>query len=101
MDALAGAIPLRINFDLQLTLLASTLNRILAGRPGTGFRKAESRGLFRRFVRAAAMVDINLDEIVVKLGRRVRNPYLIRAGYVGEAMRIPWLDDRPLRLKCL
>ena len=99
MDALSAAIPLRINLDLQLTLMASALYRILACRLGKEFEKAEPRTLFRRFVQAAATVTINQDEITVTFGRRTSNPYLIRAGYAEEALQIPWLDNRRLRIQ--
>ena len=99
MDALSAAIPLRINLDLQLTLMASALYRILACRLGTEFEKAEPRTLFRKFVQAAATVTIDQDEIVVTIGRRTNNPFLIRAGYAEEALPIPWLNNRPLRIR--
>ena len=99
MDALSAAIPLRINLDLQLTLMASALYRILACRLGTEFEKAEPRTLFRKFVKASANVVITPDEITVTFGRRTNNSYLIRAGYDQETLHIPWLNNRPLRIK--
>ena len=52
MDALSAAVPLRIDLDVQLTLMASALYRCLANRPGERFRSAEPASLFRKLVQA-------------------------------------------------
>ncbi|MGZ3396248.1 MAG: transposase, partial [Isosphaeraceae bacterium] len=36
MDALSSAVAMKVNCDLQLTLMASSLYRLLAGRIGRG-----------------------------------------------------------------
>src|SRR5262249_26377993 len=38
MDALSSAVALEVNCDLQLTLMASSLYRLLAGRVGNGYQ---------------------------------------------------------------
>ena len=42
MDALSAAVPRKVQFDLQVTLMASTLYRILARRLGNGMEYARS-----------------------------------------------------------
>ncbi len=37
MDALSSAVAMKVNCDLQLTLMASSLYRLLAGRIGRGY----------------------------------------------------------------
>ena len=54
MDALSSAVALKVNCDLQLTLMASSLYRLLAVRIGNGYETAKSRHLFRDFVDATA-----------------------------------------------
>ena len=54
MDALSSAVAMKVNCDLQLTLMASSLYRLLAGRIGRGYEHAESRHLFQDFVNATA-----------------------------------------------
>ena len=41
MDALSAAVPMRIDLDVQLTLMASSLYRLLGIRVGTGLRSRE------------------------------------------------------------
>ena len=61
MDALPVAVPLRIDLDVQLILVASALCRLLAARLGEHFRTAEPASLFRKLVDASATVDIRLS----------------------------------------
>ncbi|MDE0534355.1 MAG: hypothetical protein OXI01_23325 [Albidovulum sp.] len=88
---------MNVNVDVQLTLMASAFYRILGKRVGRGYEQARARKLFRDFLKAAATVAITRVEIVVKLGRRARNPLLRQASYEDMATAIPWLGNRNLR----
>jgi hypothetical protein len=57
---------MKVNCDLQLTLMVSSLYRLLACRVGRGYEHAESRHLFQDFVDATAKVKITESEIVVR-----------------------------------
>ncbi len=96
MDALSAAVPLRVNVDIQLTLMASALYRILANRAGREIKAAKAQTIFRKLVNASATVEITDHEIVVSLGRRANNPFLPAAGYGDIRQKIPWLDNRTL-----
>ena len=89
VDALSAAVPLRIDLDVPLTLMASALYRLLANRLGARFRTAEAASLFRKFVEASATVDIHEERIEVTLGRRANNPHLIEAGYADSCATGP------------
>ncbi len=99
MDALSSAVPMKIDVDLQLTLMASTLYRILAKRVGHGLESVKPRTLFRKLVRASAHVQIQSHDIVVTLPRRANNPLLLAAGYTEATEPIPWLGNRNLRIQ--
>ena len=81
MDALSSAVAMKVNCDLQLTLMASSLYRLLAVRIGNGYEIAKSRHLFRDFIDASADVAITDEEIVVRFQKRAHNPLLIAAGF--------------------
>jgi Transposase DDE domain len=98
MDALSSAVAMKVNCDLQLTLMASSLYRLLAGRIGRGYERAESRQLFQDFVNATAHVTISGSDIVVRYQKRAHNPLLIAAGLATTEATIPWLGRRRLRL---
>ena len=99
MDALSASVPMKVDLDLQLTLMASALYRILAARVGNGFETARARTIFRKLIHASADIQITPAEIIVKLGRRANNPQLIAAGYADYAEPIPWLGNRTLVIR--
>ena len=99
MDALSAAVPMKIDVDLQLTLIASVLYRILGIRAGNGHARAGAGRIFRDLVRASGEVGIGEGEITVRLGRRACNPLLLAAGYDQTADPIPWLGNRVLTLR--
>jgi len=98
MDALSSAVAMKVNCDLQLTLMASSLYRLLAGRIGRGYEHTESRHLFQDFVDAAAKVKITESEIVVRHQKRAHNPLLVAAGFDRTETFIPWLGGERLQL---
>ena len=98
MDALSSAVAMKVNCDLQLTLMASSLYRLLAGRIGRGYEHAESRHLFQDCVDAAAKVKITASEIVVRYQKRAHNPLLVAAGFDRTDTVIPWLGGKRLQL---
>jgi hypothetical protein len=98
MDALSSAVALKINCDLQLTLMASSLYRLLAVRIGHGYEVAKSRHLFRDLIEASAEVSIRDGEIVVRFQKRAHNPLLIAAGFDQTDEVVPWLGRKRLRL---
>jgi transposase len=98
MDALSSAVAMKVNCDLQLTLMASSLYRLLACQLGNGYEQAKSRHLFRDVVDASAQIVIAPKEIEVRFQKRAHNPYLIAAGFDKTTEAIPWLGRRRLRL---
>jgi hypothetical protein len=98
MDALSSAVAMKVDCDLQLTLMASSLYRLLAGRIKRGYEQAKSRHLFRDFVDASARVTLGESEIVVRYQKRAHNPLLVAAGLDQTETRIPWLGGKRLRL---
>ena len=97
MDALSSTVAMKVNCDLQLTLMASSLYRLLGSRIGNGYQTAKSRHIFRDFVDATATVEIGERTIEVRFQKRARNPLLIAAGYDKTDVPIPWLGGRRLR----
>jgi transposase len=98
MDALSSAVAMKVNCDLQLTLMASSLYRLLACRLGNGYEKAKSRHLFADFIDAAAQVNIGANDIEVRFQKRAHNPYLLAADFDKTDQTIPWLGNKRLKL---
>jgi transposase-like protein len=98
MDALSSAVAVKVNCDLQLTLMASSLYRLLAVRVGNGYEAAKSRHLFRDLIDATADIAIEKARVVVRFQKRAHNPLLIAAGFDRTDAVIPWLGGKRLRL---
>jgi len=98
MDALSSAVALKVNCDLQLTLMGSSLYRMLGARIGGLYTTAESRHLFRDFVAASARVSLTDKTVQVQFGKRAHNPLLLNAGFAKTDIAVPWWEGRRLQL---
>lgn len=99
MDALSSAVALKVNCDVQLTLMASSLYRYLAQQIGNGYETAKSRHLFRDFIDASATIDIDERSINVRFQKRAHNPLLLAAGLDKTDVRVPWLGNKRLHFQ--
>jgi transposase len=97
MDALSSAVAMKVNCDLQLTLMAGSLYRLLAARIGHGYETAKSRHLFNDFIHAGATIALDERDIVVAFQKRAHNPLLLAADFDKTDVAIPWLGRRRLR----
>jgi hypothetical protein len=98
MDALTSAVALKVTCDLQLTLMASSLYRLLAAQIGQGYEHAKSRHLFQDFVNATAQITLTSEEVQVRFQKRAHSPLLLAAGLDTIDTPLPWLGDKRLRL---
>jgi hypothetical protein len=98
MDALSSAVAMKINCDLQLTLMGSSLYRLFAARIGGPYTTAESRHIWRDFINTSARVLITNDTVEVRYGKRAHNPYLLDAGLADTETPVPWWQGRKLKL---
>ena len=97
MDALSSAVAMKVNLDVQLTLMASSLYRLFALKIANRYQKAKSRHLFRDFIDATANIIISEKEVLVKFQKRAHNPLLIAAGFDEIDIKVPWLERKRLR----
>jgi len=98
MDALSSAVAMKVNCDLQLTLMASSLYRLFGSKIGNGYQRAKSRHIFRDFVDATAQVNITKRRILVRFQKRAHNPLLIASGFDNIDVPVPWLGRKRLSL---
>lgn len=98
MDALSSAVPMKVSLDVQLTLMGSSLYRLLGAQIGRGYETAKSRHIFRDFIDATAFIMIGEKEIHVRFQKRAHNPLLLAANFHKTDARIPWLGRKRLLL---
>src|SRR6516162_6269108 len=77
LDALSSMVGMKVDFDLQITLMASSLYRLLAERIGREYRQATAKTMFRNLLDVSATVEIRAHEVVVSFDKRAHNPYLV------------------------
>jgi Transposase DDE domain len=99
LDALSSMVGLKVDFDLQITLMASTLYRLLAERIGAGYDHAQAKTLFGNLLDVGATVAIEPNRVVVTLDKRAHNPFLIQSGLADTPTPMPWFDNRSLHLE--
>jgi hypothetical protein len=98
MDALSSAVAMKVSCDLQLTLMASSLYRLLGERIGNGYATAKSQDIFRDFINAVANVIITERDITVRFQKRAHNPLLMAAVFDKTDLPVPWPGRKRLQL---
>jgi hypothetical protein len=99
LDALSSMVGLQVDFDLQITLMASSLYRLLAKAIGREYDHAQAKRLFRNLLDVSATVDINADRVTVTLDKRAHNPYLVASGLADAPTPMPWFGNKELALR--
>jgi hypothetical protein len=99
IDALSSMVGLKVDFDLQLTLMASSLYRLMAERIGPAYDRVQAKRLFRNLLDVSATVEIGDNEVIVTIDKRAHNPFLIASGLADEPTPMPWFGGKSLRLR--
>jgi hypothetical protein len=99
LDALSSMVGMKVDFDLQITLMASSLYRLLAERIGRDYRQATAKTMFRNLLDVSATVEVLDHEVVVTFDKRAHNPYLVASGLADQPTPMPWFGAKPLRLR--
>ena len=94
LDALAGAVPLNVDHDVVLTVLAHTVCAALRRRL-PGYATATPDTLQRRFLSTSGTIHHHDNEVIVRLDRRTYSPVLRQADL--PTTTVPWWDNRRLR----
>ena len=98
LDALSSMVGLKIDFDLQLTLMASGLYRLLGEKIGGEYRQAQAKTVFRNLLDVSATVQVEEEEVTVKLDKRAHNPYLVASGLGDQPTPMPWFGGKRLHI---
>src|SRR5207342_1911841 len=98
LNALSSGLPLNVDIDATLTVIAGNLYRLLARRLPR-YENATPDKLWRHFLDATGTVHTTNDKLTVELNIRTYNPVLIAAGIADTPTPIPWLNNRELRFR--
>jgi hypothetical protein len=97
LDALASAVPLNVDLDVVLSVLAGAVCASLRRRLGAGYTTATPDTLQRRFLHTGGVILKHHDTIIVRLDRRTYSPVL-RSAHIPTTT-VPWWGGRTLRFE--
>jgi hypothetical protein len=95
LDALAGAVPLNVDLDVTLSVLASTICAALRRRLA-GYHAATPDTLQRRFLNTGGIIEHHRGQTTIRLARRTYSPVLRQAS-LPQTITVPWWGGRTLR----
>lgn len=98
LDALSSGLPLNVDLDTTLTVIAGNLYRLLA-RQLPRYEHATPDRIWRHFLDSTGTLHLSDDALTVDLRVRTYHPVLIDAGLLDQATAIPWLNGRKLRFR--
>jgi transposase len=96
LNALSSGLPLNVDLDTTLTVLAGNCYRLLA-RKLPRYELATPDRLWRHFLDNSGDVVVHDDHVRVDLKLRTYTPVLIDAGFPELDIPIPWWGGRSLR----
>ncbi len=96
IDALSSAVPLNVDLDVALSVVASAVC-VSFRRRLAGYATATPDTLQRRFLNTSGEVLNRGGEIVVRLDRKTYNPVLRQADL--PVTQVPWWGGRTLRFE--
>ena len=96
IDALSSMVGMKVDFDMQLILMASSLYRLMADRIGKEYKHAQAKKIFRNLLDTSGKVDIEDKRVVVTLDKRAHNPFLVASGLTKKTTRMPWFGNKSL-----
>jgi len=97
MDALSSSVGLKVDFDMTLLVMASSLYRLLA-REMRGYDQAQARQIFRDLIDMPADVVIKDREVTVEFHRRAHLPILLASNLFKKPVAVPWWNGAKLKL---
>jgi hypothetical protein len=96
LDALSSMVGLKVDFDLQITLMASSLYRLMAAKIGREYERAQAKKIFRNLLDVSATVTITHEQVVVRLDKRAHNPFLVASSLAQNPIPMPWFGNKQL-----
>lgn len=99
MDSLSSMVGLKVDFDLQLTLMAGSLYRLMARRIGREYERAQPKTIFRNLLDLSGKVEVQAEHVVVTLDKRAHNPFLVASGLADKPAPMPWFGNKKLLIR--
>jgi len=92
----SSMVGMKVDFDMQLTLVASSLYRMMAQRIGREYSHSQAKTVFRNLLNLSGRVEVAASSVVVTLDKRAHNPYLVASGLANQPTPMPWFGGKKL-----
>ncbi len=99
IDALSSMVAMKVDFDLQITLIASSLYRLFAERLPEQFRRANAKTLFDTLLNVRGKVVVENKTVTVILDKRAHNPFLVASKLADKPTPMPWFGNKTLHIQ--
>ncbi|HVA19285.1 MAG TPA: transposase [Solirubrobacteraceae bacterium] len=96
LDSLCAQVPLAVDFDVALTVLADITYRHFAHGLHAAYRNQTPDTLRAQLIDGIGELRFTPGHIEVALRRRTHTPALLDAGYQDKRIQVPWWGGRTL-----
>jgi transposase len=96
LDSLTSQVPLAVDFDVALTVLADIVYRRFAHGLHAAYRNQTPDTIRGYLIDGIGELRFTPDNIEVALRRRTHTPALLEAGYDSRRVEVPWWNGRTL-----
>ena len=96
LDSLCSQVPLAVDFDVALTVLADIAYRRFAHGLHATYHTQTPDTIREYLINGIGELRFSTDHVEVRLRRRTHTPALLDAGYQDRQIEIPWWGGRTL-----
>jgi transposase len=96
LDSLCSQVPLAVDFDVTLTVLADIAYRRFARGLHTAYHKQTPDTIREYLINGIGELRFTPSNVEVRLRRRTHTPALLDAGYEQRQVQVPWWGGRTL-----
>jgi transposase len=96
LDSLCAQVPLAVDFDVALTVLADIVYRRFARGLHSAYHKQTPDTIREYLINGIGELRFTPDQVEVRLRRRTHTPALLDAGYETRNIKVPWWGGRSL-----
>lgn len=96
LDSLCSQVPLAVDFDIALTILADIIYRRFARTLHPAYHNQTPDTIRHQLIDASGELHSTPGHIEIQLRRRTHTPALLQAGYQNRRIEVPWWSGRTL-----
>lgn len=96
LDSLCSQVPLAVDFDVALTILADIVYRRFACGLHPAYHRQTPDTIRSQLIDGIGELHFSPGHVEVRLNRRAHTPALLDADYQHRRIQVPWWDGRTL-----